>query len=57
MRRYFVWLGSVVGGVGRSNSSRPRINYLFDRLIGGDSISADEDLAASALTAATANNG
>ena len=43
-------------GIGRSNISRPNKKYLFKRRIGGDGVSADAALAASPLTAATANN-
>ena len=59
-RRDIIRVGSEEGGgrgIGRSNISRPKKKYLFKRRIGGDGVSADADLVASALTAATVNNG
>ena len=44
-------------GIGVSRRSSPRKNDMFERRKQGDEISADAALAASALTAATANNG
>ena len=51
-----VRLGGGGRGIRRINSSRTRKNYIFERRIGGDGVSADAALTASALTAATENN-
>ena len=44
-------------GIGRSSSSRTRKKNMFGMWKGGDKVSADAALEASALTVDTANNG